>query len=239
MEVSNRVTKTSQQITDQPVTSSSISDDGAFVAFTPLEGIIDFWTDPRQLVRWERSTGQQRVLVTVPEGKVVRSSRISGDGRTIYYTVGAEGDDDGPFEIFRWRDARSTRIALGNLHDVSDDGNSVLLSTGNGPSKDLVLWTNGSSTVLAPGPATGLDNLVRLSGDGRVAVWQRQESSDPDGPASVYRQESGRNAVRIISYPRESQAMAMALSRDGSRLAYVERDDQGDEWEDSFAVFLR
>ena len=80
-------------------------------------------------------------------------------------------------------------------------------------------------TELAPAPAEGLINLARLSGDGRVAVWQHQESSDPDGPAAVYRKEIGQDAAQIISYPSGSRATAIALSRDGSRLAYAERDD--------------
>ena len=86
------------------------------------------------------------------------------------------------------------------------------------------MWSNGTLTTLAPQPAAGT-----LSGDGRVAVWQQQESSDPDGPWAVYRKEVGKDAVRIIRYPTYARATGFALSADGSRLAYA----------DETGVFLR
>lgn len=235
MHVWNRSDGTSRLITDQPVTSSSITDDGSYVAYAPFEGIIDFLRDPTVVIRWNRSTGEHEVIAKAPEGKSVRSSRISGDGSTIYYEVGEDPQGPGPFEIFRWQDGQSEKIAQGSIHDVSDDGNTILLTTTDG----LVLWSNGTLTVLAPRPAEGLINLARLSGDGRVVVWQRQESSDPDGPAAVYRKEVGKDAVQIISYPNGSRATAFALPEDGARLAYAERDDPTDEWAGGVGVFLR
>ncbi|GAA3604027.1 hypothetical protein GCM10022236_02210 [Microlunatus ginsengisoli] len=53
-------------------------------------------------------------------------------------------------------------------------------------------------------------------------VWQQQESSDPAGPAAVYRKEVGQDAVQIIRYPSASRASGFAISRDGSRLAYTQ-----------------
>jgi WD40 repeat protein len=234
MHVVSRPDGTSQLITKQPVSSSTISDRGTFVAYAPFEGIIDFWTDPTELIRWNRSTGEHEVIATVPEGQSMGDSRISGDGRTIAYEVGGDQQTAGQTQIFRWRNGQSESIAQGSIHDISDDGNTILMTTTDG----LVLWSNGASQVIAPQPDDGVINLARLSGDARVVVWQRQHTADPEGPATVHRQEVGKEAVRIINYGNGSKASALALSGDGARLAYAEWDSPTD-YAGGLGVFVR
>lgn len=226
MHLWNRSAGTTQFITDQYLSSASITDDGNDVVYTPYEGITDFLTDPRELIRWNRITGEREVIVSVPEGQSIRGI-ISGDGRTIIYEVDEDATwSDRPVEVYRWRDGQSERIGQGRFHTVSDDGSVVLLNTATPDGlqlKDLAMWSNGTLTVLAPQPVVGY-----LSGDGRIAVWHQQESSDPNGPSAVYRKEVGQEAVPIIRYS-SARSTAFALSEDGSRLAYT----------DGSGIFLR
>ena len=216
----NRSDGTSRFITDQYLSSASLTDDGDYVVYTPYEGITDFLEDPTELIRWDRRTGEREVIIRVPEGRTIRGL-VSGDGRTIIYEVNEDASwSNRPVEVYRWRDGRSDLIARGGFHAVSDDGNTVLLNTATADGlelKDLAMWSNGAFAVLAPQPVAGY-----LSGDGRVAVWQQQETSDPDGPWVVYRKEVGNDSVPIMRYPTSVRATAFALSQDGSRLAYAE-----------------
>lgn len=211
---------TSQFVTDQYLGSASITDDGNHVVYTPYEGITDFLEEPRELIRWDRRTAEREVLVRVPEGQSIRGI-VSGDGQTIIYESDADAfGSQGAVNVYRWRDGQSDLITGGRFHAVSDDGNTVLLNTATPDGlqlKDLALWSNGTLTVLTPQPVAGY-----LSGDGQVAAWQQQESSDPNGPWAVYRKEVGKEADPIIRYPTSARATAIALSQDGSRLAYAE-----------------
>ena len=221
----NRTDGTSRFITDQELASASLTDDGDVVVYAPYTGITDFWERPTELIRWDRTTGEKQVLASVPEGQSI-SGVVSGDGGTVIYEVDEELDQWGPVVVYRWRDGHSERIGQGGYQAVSDDGNTVLLNTvgADGQLRDLALWSGGTLTTLAPQPADGV-----LSGDGRVAVWQQEESGNVDGPWGVYRKDVGHDAVRIIRYPTSDRASGFALSTDGSRLAYA----------DASGVFLR
>jgi hypothetical protein len=243
IDVWNRSNGTSKLVTSSYVSSLSISNDGSNVVYTPISGAPEFDFGPYEVMRWSRTTGEGEAIVSLPpvdfpntQERTFPFSRISGDGRTIYYELGHNPfTRPGPREIFRWRDGQSEKITEGVVHDISDDGNVVLFTRTDGEAKYLSLWSNGTSTDLA----ADQPNLARLSGDGRVAVWQQQESADHEGPMTVYRNETGKDAVKILSYPSGSRATDFALSRDGSRLAYVERDDTSEPVLGSLGVFLR
>lgn len=230
---------TSQGVTWSQPSNVSIADNGRHLAFAPRPGLPEFDWPVTTLWRWDRTTREHETVVTVPEERSIRASQISGDGRTIIYEVGTYMLDSDPTEVFRWHDEQPERIAQGTIHDVSDDGNTILMTVTDGPTPGLALWSSGTLTQLASESVERPVDVARLSGDGRIAVWQQQESSDPDSPVALYRTEGGAPAVKIIENPAGSRVTAVALSDDGARLAYIEQDDPADRSTGGLAVFLR
>ena len=231
LHVWDRSQRTTQLITEQPITSASITDDGRYVAYTPLEGVIDFWTDPTTVMRWNRLTGATEALITAADDKTIRGSRISGDGTTVIYEITQNPGETGPYDVFRWRNGASERIAEGSIHEVSDDGDILLMTATDGASRGLVLWSDDTQTVLPDALS------ATLSGNGQVSVWQRLESSDPNAAVDVYRQEVGGDAVKLFSHT--DAATALVLSDDGSRLAYTDPDPLTNWWAPATAVLIR